>query len=170
MAVLTATLLSLIWYTYFTYRAVNNEPPTMVDIGFGYQRSPASMSFSVQNQRHHHLECTIGVRILAVSGDHQLPPPYGGRDADRFILKPGEAFHGSLPVGELVESLPLHRRTVLVTATAVWQDETGDTGTAGPKSWLVDLENQSMRRLYSRSEVDHEGARIVQGFPVTTPN
>lgn len=160
LAVLTATLIALVWYTYFTFKAVNNEPPTMLDFGFSYQRHPATFSLSIQNQRHHHVACVVAFSVYSTNGDWQLPPPYTGQQADQFVLKPGEAFHGSLPVETLLNSLPPNSRTVLVTARATWNDETGDDGIGGPKSWVVDLENQTVQRLYAESEVELDRERI----------
>ena len=162
LAVLTATLVSLIWYTYFTYQAVNNSPPTMLDFGLGYQSRPATLSLSIQNQRHHHVTCIISFQIFTQNGIWPIPAPYTGRTDDEFLLKPGEAFHGKLDVADLVSSLPLTRRSVVVTARGTWKDETGEDGIAGPKSWALGLEDQSMRRLYSSSELEAEKKRILQ--------
>ena len=161
LAVLTATLVSLVWYTYFTYRVVTNAPPTMLDFGLSYQRQPATLSLSIQNQQRHHVSCVVTFAICSRNGEWELPPPYKGMEADRFHLKPGEAFHGSLAIHTEVESLPPESRSVLVTAHASWQDETGDDGCAGPKSWVVDVESQSIRRLFSDSEVRVERQRIT---------
>ncbi len=157
IAVLTATLVCLIWYTYFTYRAVNNEPMTQLDFGFGYQKEPvATLSLDTQNQRNHNVLCVIHFSIQTYRGEWPMPPPYTGQTDDQLHLKPGEAFHGSIHIQELIDSLPLDKRTVVVTAEGKWQDEVNEEGIIGPKNWSLDLQNQSMRRLYSKSELDAE--------------
>ena len=163
LAVLTATLISLVWYTYFTYKAVNKDPPTILDFGFSYQKSPASMSLSIQNQRHHHVSCAIAFSIITANGEWPLPPPYTGQKEDKILLKPGEAFHGSVQVDSLIASLPENQRSIIVTAKGIWEDEVGEEGVAGPKSWTVDIEKQTVRRLYSKSEVDAEILKIKKG-------
>jgi hypothetical protein len=163
LAVLTATLVSLIWYTYFTYKAVNNEPQTQLDFGFAYQKDPALMSLSIQNQRHHHVLCTVSFSIKTAHGTWELPAPFSGHNDDQFHLKPGEAFHKSVNIQELIDSLPKDNRNVVVTATGIWEDEADEDGIIGPKSWAVGLDDQSMQRLYSKSEVDSEIQRIQGG-------
>jgi|SRR5579859_1716718 len=179
LAVLTATLVAVIWYTFFSYCALHREPAAV--IGFELEKAPSRMIVA-------HVENRSPFRSVAVRW--RVVGRRDGTDLDTGPeLGPGEAVLNLLPGEQREMNFPFapakgvtgspygpavqlgEPEKAFLQAEIVWQDDLRHTGSLGPHVYTVDVQDLAIQRY----QIVEEGKRAWAGaggkklFPLKTP-
>ena len=137
LAVLTATLITVIWYTYFTYRAVHREPETFLVTALRTSTStPLLLHPVVRNPMTRAVSVRVHVEAWVDGQSVDLGPFYRG-DETR-VLDAQQGFRGSLDLRDHVKShvdqgdFHWDTRELCARMDVRWTDAFGETGTTLP--------------------------------------
>lgn len=162
LAVLTATLVAVIWYTYFTYLAVHPLRDTRVEMRTELLGTvPLELQVHVDNPNRWPIEChlwihiwVVGYKFVPVNSDFHLGKealPLAPYESHLSIFRLGEA---SL-VGDL--SRPEKAREpsafLSVVVRATWEDAEGK-GDSGWKHWRLRANPPFKKLVIFKSEID----------------
>jgi hypothetical protein len=141
VAVLTATLVSLVWYTYFTFQLVNRRPPIRLSVDLSMDPSVGGLILrpivSNPNETPLHIEMTVEVWIGGV--ELTLDEFFRGRD--RVLLMPGDNVSPAIPVeGEKLGGSD----SILVRMHAWWHDDHGNSAPPTVKHWCLSASRQTL--------------------------
>ncbi len=133
VAVLTATLVAVIWYTCFTFLGVFGRKPTHLDLALEYAQPPGALRPIIRNLS----DNRVRVRIqLSAYWDALLPVPfddfYSGRE--EVPLEPHSGIGGWIEMGRP------DAKVLLVKMQLEWWDDAGRSGTTEPRYWLVEID------------------------------
>lgn len=158
LAVLTATLVAVIWYTFFSYCAIHRTEASRLN--WALQRSPGKRMVEVYVEN-----VTAGRRIslrcrLLGWRDHAPMTLHSTLTGDDwFTLKPGEPFVRNFPVPDAKGTAPWGPKVQLCEpAEAImrldiaWRDDLGDAGSLGPEYYALDVLDCEVRRYQSDAE------------------
>jgi len=161
LAVLTATLIALIWYTFFTFCALHREERGRLTFLVARGASRA-IEFTVKNPT---LERLIEFRWRVAGARHgkaiDLAPALGDPVAHLFALMPGEqrgdAFHIAEPAkvpgsqyGAAVQRAEPDQMVLQI--DLVWRDDIGGEGSIGPEFYAVDVLDCRVNRFQDRAK------------------
>lgn len=136
IAVTTATLITIVWYTFFAYWAANREEDGFAVLDL--KRDRQRLIPQVRNPTHRTLRVRVVMRVWVDEGDVTMGSFYRGED--EFIVPPQETFSGSLSlwdeitigrddIGEPI----IEQKTIRVSFHATWIDDLAEPGMVGPK-------------------------------------
>jgi hypothetical protein len=162
VAVLTATLVAIIWYTFFTFQAVHREGATWVTANIERRRDSGGDRYvvTVSNPTERVVHVQPILRAWT-DGRLALDRPLGVKDAEHFPLGPREVYEISpyLPPKN-VKHDPATGRVgppdyveLLVELTVVWNDEVGRSGSTLPKHWHEGTGHHFLTRIVSPSQI-----------------
>ena len=158
LAVLTATLVALIWSAYLTYTAVNNEPVTRLESFVNL--SPSGFDIELKNIGIHRVWITPKLSYLSVLGPEVADAPFTGDEDDPIVLYPGDRFQGHAPIADLRARLDGKLSCCLATLRISWRDIVGDTGSRG-EAYSFQADGHAMSRLYTAAEVRRASDQIT---------
>lgn len=155
LAVLTATLLAVIAYAFFTYWAATRKESTILRLDL--DRDKYTLKPTVENPTKRRVTVNLKMRVL-IDSERELPQGafYTGRDD--FTLLPGETFSGSVwlyPQLELESApgeglQPLHDE-IKVVLSADWSDDIDEEGSVGPRYFRLPLATEEVVPTVSSS-------------------
>lgn len=140
LAVLTATLIALVWYTFFAYVAAAKLEPSYVRVGLdrdGYELEPR-----IENPTRRSLRARIWMKVWAGGVPQEQSAFYSG--ADERFFGPEARLKGSVQAkeyfkvtrddfGEEVPGLP----EIFVMLRVKWTDDSDESGDTGPRYYRV---------------------------------
>lgn len=142
LGVLTATLITIIWYTYFTFLVVQREDSTFIVVNFstnletdGLHLYPFIKNYSKRK--------VIAKVFLEIQWDGQkriLIDFYNGKDD--FEIDPYLEFTGHIPppFSRAIKGFrPMPKNELLVKFNVQWQDDLGYKGETGFKYWRMKI-------------------------------
>lgn len=139
LAVLTATLITLIWYTYFTFIAIHREESTYIGINFKTIQETNGLHLYpfIKNYSKRRVIAKVFLDITWDGEKRTLINLYNGKDD--FEVDPYLDFRGHIIPPSLEEILaePLPRDELLVKFNVQWQDDLGYKGETGYKYWRM---------------------------------
>lgn len=138
LAVLTATLITVVWYTYFTYRAVHREPETFLLTALKWSsRRGFDLMPSVRNPMPRAISVWVHVEVWVDGQPIDLGPFYRGEEARPLDAQQG--FRGWLDLGQhlrhhqdSIGEVVWDTREMCARMQVRWADALGDTGTTLP--------------------------------------
>jgi hypothetical protein len=165
VAVLTATLIAIIWYTFFTFQAVHREPATWVS--FDLEQRPNG----TRGLEHHLVVTNPTDRVVWIrpmlqawtDGELVMDHPLGVRvEEGRFPLGPRESFEMRpfMPQTNAKydpatgKTGPPDFTELLVALYLEWKDESGRTGTTLKKFWHRGTGHPSLEGIVSQSRIE----------------
>ena len=144
LAILTLTVVAIIWYTYFTYRSVNAYVPTLVRArvdGHCYSNA-VTLAPEVTNDSPNHIRLRLALEVW-VDNIRMEQDPFWSAIVS-IMLEPRAGFTESVrfseppfpqptqdSVGELLRGYSECR----VRYTVFWRDQFGELGVCGPKHY-----------------------------------
>lgn len=149
LSVLTATLVAVIWYTYFTYRAVNRTEPAQLFLAYEGHRPERKLQFRVRNPAFSRsMRIALRMRLLRQGNAVDVPEVLSAAPGTEVYLRPQESFDIEVPVaaavpvpgathGPLVQLGEPAQFCVLFEAS--WVDDLGESGSVGPIPWAFDV-------------------------------
>jgi len=145
-AVLTATLITVIWYTCFTYLGVFGRKRTHLDLAMEYEPSSSPLRPIIRNLS----DNRVRVRIrLTAYWDALLPVPfddfYSGRE--EVPLEPHSGIGGWLEIGNP------NAKVLLVRMQLEWWDDAGRQGTTEPRYWQIELDRARISAVIGAANI-----------------
>ena len=165
LAVLTLTLIAVIWYTYFTYRSVHREPRAYLLLQLDYEPQLEILYPSLRNPTERTLAVRLTLDIWVDSTKVTLDPFYSGQEAKD--VGPTQGFRGAVdlvPHNKIVRDD--YRRPVsganevLVRLKAGWTDDLGDTGETLPIYKRIEPMQGQHHDLVAPSEIDRHFGQL----------
>lgn len=139
LAVLTATLIALVWYTYFTYESLHTLPPIALRFGLSCRSSAhgALIVPKVSNPNSVGLDMWLRVEIWADDHPLQVDAVYSGAEslflAPREVLRPEILFFWS----DLPQSEP---QSMKFRISAKWRTHRGEEGDVPAYMWFAPIQ------------------------------
>lgn len=172
LAVLTATLIAIIWYTFFTFQAVHREAPGWVVVDLVEQRVQGMNVYMRQFVAVNPVDrvLTISPRVKVwLNGELKRDGAIVVGDKESFQLGPGEEFQQNVAIGlgQKVRDPKTNQfrhdanSPCLVELSATWKDDIGRSGQTIPKYWERTGQG-TLQRLLSPSRVQELQGRGVE--------
>lgn len=164
LSILTATLVAIIWYTYFTYRAVNRTEAAQLLLTYEGQRPERKLHFRVRNPAFSRsVRVTLRMRLLRQGQAVDVPTVLSAAPGTEVYLRPQESFDVEVPIadaaappgatyGPKVQLGEPAEFCVLFEAS--WIDDLGDTGIVGPIPWAFNVLSLKATPLVQLAQVD----------------
>lgn len=157
LAILTATLIAIVWYTFFTFQAVHRAPPAWVNIDLTRKvvAEQSRVSVEVSNPTPFSFEVSATATFWCDGRKIHERSLHGGPIGEYFPLGPSEVLVLPFPWSELPYQddgrggFHPHYRDELIRITAEWRDRLGRKGRIGPKHWT----NGGWVRVVSKAEI-----------------
>ncbi len=135
LAVLTITLVAVIWYTYFTYRIASARIPTRLVVGLNCDFSNGLIRWVITNHGEVWSECEVLVRMWFDSNLHDVPDFFERQEV--FMIPVKESLEIGLPFGSTWEGRNIS--SVLIAVQVCWTDQFGFEGIEPVRLWLLDV-------------------------------
>jgi hypothetical protein len=169
LAVLTATLVVLVWYTFFTYCAVHRDEPTtiLVEVRKAALRRIEVMVRNASSGR----RVRVRLRIAGQRNGQAMPMPPGvdGSRKHELLLLPseirteviaidpaqpraGSKFGPKVALGEPEQAI--------VCVSVAWWDDLGESDVLAPDYWAVDIRHVDVRRYQRISSAEDEWRKL----------
>jgi hypothetical protein len=146
LAVLTATLIAVVWYTYFTFRAVHREEAGLVVYDLHYTPSDHSIDLKLENPTRRTVVAHAHTQVFLDDTEvEDLPPEFTGHPIRLTPLRT-PSHHLDLP--KLIEMRlpqddsgypPPRFSRIRAVITISWTDDLGGTGFVGPETYAGSL-------------------------------
>jgi len=153
LAIVTMTVIAVIWYTYFTYRSVHREPTAYLLLDLTYERSFDGLRPAVTNPSERTLEVRLTLDIWVDQKKVTMDAFYSGQESKK--VGPTQGFKGVVDLNPYTSA-----REILVRMTARWTDDLGDSGSTLPIYKRIEPMRASYD-LVAPSEID----RHFKGLP-----
>jgi hypothetical protein len=162
-AVLTLTLIAVVWYTYFTYREVHREEPGRIDVTMELSEHKAyALLVTIGNPTARVLSARLFMDLWVEDEPVATGDTWRGSRDQAVRLDPGEAIPARV---DLSASVTIERDefggtiitrgiSVKIRFKAEWTDEFGDEGSTGIKYWQGQLMERTIRRIFTAAEID----------------
>ncbi|MFI5168081.1 MAG: hypothetical protein ACHQQS_15850 [Thermoanaerobaculales bacterium] len=146
LAVLTATAVAVIWYTYFSYVAAHRVDPGLLLLGVEFSSGQGTFSPTVRNPTPRTLK--VRLQLKAWVDDLEIPADDFFSGKDEWILGPHGEVRLVVPFYDQFRQADYDTQTgkatggstaVLVRLRASWIDESGDPGTTAETYWRINL-------------------------------
>jgi hypothetical protein len=133
LAVLTATLVAVIWYTYFAFLGVFRRKPTHLDLALEYEPQSKALRPLVRNLGDNRVRLRIELgafwdALVAIPFDDF----YEGRED--VPLEPHSGIGGWIELGAPQGPMLVVRMRVS------WWDDAGYEGATEPRHWLIEID------------------------------
>lgn len=153
LAILTLTLIAIVWYTYFTYCAVNREESTIIQISLFEVKGDAS-STAIRPRVKNLTKRTVQIRPeLEIWIDKQPLPQsdFFSGNVPSFLV-PYDEWIGNVPIDKEVMrpkrdefgGILATRKTILIRFSLHWTDDLKEEGSTGQKHWEWDVLRQRL--------------------------
>jgi len=157
LAVLTATLVAVIWYTYFSYLAVHKQLPTRLSTDFQAEsHNLLHLHPVLSNPNHGYIRVRVYLDLWFDGRPFPTDGFYSGKET--LVLAPGDGFSGNIEIDEATLGNP---DTLLVRLRAEWEDDAGNSGTTPWKHWSVDTATTEAAAIVGESEI----GRLFDNLP-----
>ena len=140
LAVLTATLVTLVWYTFFTYLAATRQEPSF--LGIRLERDGLELEPRVENPTRRSLSAEIFLRVWVGSQEKPQSAFYCG--AEPLFLGPEGEFKGCVQGRDFLHFTQgaaggetANESELKVMLRVRWKDDLGETGDTGPRYYRV---------------------------------
>jgi len=142
LAVLTATLIAVVWYTYFSYRALHRQDPTLLVAEVQGLVNPIRLDLNVELTNHSPRRIVVRpyLEIWVDGSPHALDAFYTARED--LPLDPHHVFTRGFNIPLEPPPKPAggpHDWHVHVRLTVFWADDLKETGRVGPYSYYAEL-------------------------------
>ncbi|MFI5168083.1 MAG: hypothetical protein ACHQQS_15860 [Thermoanaerobaculales bacterium] len=166
LAVLTLTLIAVIWYTYFSYRLANPHLPTVLRVGLTGRGAPADVLLTpeLNNDSPNSVSCQITLELWA--DDAVIPQDdfYSGHVS--MPLDPQGVWSGRakiprarLPAAPAPQDSPAFK-SAKARLTVRWTDQFGEDGISGPVHCYADADTfYNFITLTTEPEIDRRFPR-----------
>jgi hypothetical protein len=168
LAVLTLTLIAVVWYTYFTYRSVHREPPAYLLPQLDYEAAFESLYPILRNPTERTLEVRINLDIWVDGARVEMDAFYSGRESKK--VAPTQGFRGAINLRPHTNikrdqyNAPVSgANEVLVRMTVEWNDDLGDSGSTLPIYLRIAPQAGQHHDLVAPSEIERH-FRQLPGF------
>jgi hypothetical protein len=173
--VLTATLIAVVWYTYFTYRSVHREDPThlLVDLNGVAHWSRIDLEFVLENRSARSVRTRQLLEIWVDKKPVVLDGFYSGRED--LSLGPDDVFSRSFNFD--VQTLGIPRTTqgvdpapgyseVHIRLAVWWFDDLKEEGRVGPRYWYAAVQTTpGVGPIIGAKHIEH----VFKNFPQADP-
>ena len=159
LAVLTATLIAIVWYTYFSFLAVHREEASELLLNVVRQPAGREIQLILRNPtRTRRLRVRFFVEVWRNGVRQPSTSLSETMKGEPFDLEPGNEYHhgvtfapplGVPPFGPAVQLG--EKPEALLRAAATWEDDIGASGVIAPRNWGVGVLNLSLRPVVRRS-------------------
>jgi len=103
LTILTATLIAIIWYTYFTYRAVAKTEPAQLFLTYEGHRGNRRLQFVVRNPTvSRSVRASLTMRLLRQGQAADVPAVLTAAPGTEVYLRPQGSFEVEVPVAPAV--------------------------------------------------------------------
>jgi hypothetical protein len=150
LAVLTAALVALVWYTCFTFQAVHKGGPIEVAVMFNPELHPGRLALTIEpwSGRPLHLVTRLHVQVWLDGKALELDDFLSGRDPFPMASRNTHEFHRSI---ELHGPNP---NEALFRVWLSWEDEDGGTGETLVQRWRTDVLRGLSYSVVGQAELD----------------
>ncbi len=162
LAVLTVTVVAVIWYTYFAYCSVHREPSTVLQLqvqGVMYaesvQLNPIITNLSPRT-------VAAKLQLTVTVDDDEVPLGAIYRGTTQLPLSPYEVFKGAVSVSPYIMkprqdsrgSMHFTRKAIRVVFRVDWTDDLKKKGTVGPKHWHATHEERKLYAVVAQENIE----------------
>lgn len=163
LAILTLTLIAVIWYTYFTYRVVTKDEPTIVQLALEFDPERLAVRPIVMNKSPRALSVALDLSARWDDGTRVdfNDPFYEGKDS--FPLGPHEGIGGWMPVQRL-HGFADDRKELRARMLARWTDDLDEKGQTNPRYWIIEITRDAYDRPTGRISAVIASANIKNFF------
>jgi hypothetical protein len=175
IAVLTLTLISVIWYTYFTYREVHREEPGRIEVTMELSEYKAyALLITIGNPTPRVLSARLFMDLWVDDEPVGTGATWQGSRDHAVRLDPGETLPARIDLSNSVKierdefggTSPTRGFSVKVRFKAEWTDEFGDEGSTGIKYWKGKILERTIRRIFTTAEIDMIFGPLSQNLAV----
>jgi len=146
LAVLTATLVAVIWYTYATYQGVFGRKGTHLDLAMEYEPSSAALRPIIRNLSDNRVR--IRIRLTAYwDALTQVPFDEFYSGGEEVPLEPHSGIGGWLEIGAQ------NAKVLIVRMQVEWWDDAGQEGTTEPRYWLIELDRARISAVIGAANI-----------------
>jgi hypothetical protein len=142
LAVLTATLIAVVWYTYFTYRALHRQDPTLLIAEVSGLVNPIRLDLRLELTNHCPRRLVARPYLEVWIDGQPLPLDAFYTAQEDLVLDPhhefGRDFNFPLTPPAAVATVQ-HDWHVHVRLTVFWADDLQECGKAGPYCYYAEL-------------------------------
>jgi hypothetical protein len=142
LAVLTATLVGIIWYTFFTFQAVHRVAPVWVELDLVRRASGGGHDLLavVRNPTEYLLKVSVTQRVWGERALLSVIPIHGGSAGEFFELPPMDTFEVTVKTMQEYEydvggTASAKYEDLVLELSAEWKDSFGRSGTSARKYW-----------------------------------
>lgn len=163
LAVLTGTLIAIIWYVYLTFMVVTHEEPSRAIVQVGSDQGPRELNFMVHNISHERsLTVRLSIRIFRDGELLEIPEELRGEAGNQVEVLPRTQWERKIKVApaKSVESSRLgpavqmgEPEEFLIEYGAAWVDDLNNRATAGPYNYVVQTLSLEIKQLPTSTEV-----------------
>jgi hypothetical protein len=165
LAVLTLTLIAVIWYTYFNYRSVHREPSGYLQVQLSYESTFETVNPIIQNPTERTLDVRLILDIWADGQRVEMDPFYSGGEVKRVDRTQG--FRGAVELKDIIKirrdayNAPISgAKELLVRFTATWTDDLGESGSTLPIYKRIEPLQNRQHDLVAPSEINKYFGRL----------
>lgn len=156
IAVLTATLIAIVWYTFFTFWAATREDPTFLRVSLS--RDALHLLPLIENPTRRTVTVRPIMRIWI--GGQELPQSEFYRGEDPATLPPEGSLQGSVDIrphfdvtfDEHGDASPEHN-DALVMLSATWEDDLGESGSTLPRYYRVPFHGGAITSVVAKENL-----------------
>lgn len=146
VAVLTATLVAVIWYSYFTFLGVFRRRPTHIDLAMEYEATSGALRPIIRNLSDNRVRARIR---LSAYWDALAPVPfdafYSGNE--EVTLEPNGGIGGWIEIGKQ------DAKVLVVKMQVDWWDDAGREGSTEPRYWHIELDRARISAVIGSSNI-----------------
>ena len=151
LAVLTATLVSLIWYTYFTYQTGHRRAPVRVALGLDLENIVGGLAFRPRIINASAEPLTISLSFELWVDGVAIPLGRFCAGKDTVVALPGDTTEPRirLDAAMIGGSAP----AILARAEVTWTDAFGNKGSTGSKYWELPSGSSSLTPVIGEQSI-----------------
>lgn len=161
IAVLTLTLIAIVWYTYYSYLAVHREVPGRVGVDISMRDRFRVLSIKVANPSPRFLQARLHLDLWVDGAPISTGETWQGAPGHEVELDPGEELPATIDLSNTETFEPDNEGGGTYTGAtecrlrfrATWVDDLGDEGATSWKYWKGNLVNHIIRRVLTTAEV-----------------
>jgi hypothetical protein len=164
LAVLTATLIAIVWYTFFTYCAIHREESSRLKVSLDRLESDRQrfLALTIANSTAERV-INFRIRLEVIRNGAKLEAHPVFSMAEEFTLHPGHSYEGVQEISpalavegskfgpgvQLGEPERFYSRL-----TIAWSDDLGEVGVIGPQHYSFDVRALTRKIVYVRTQLD----------------
>lgn len=155
-AVLTATLVAVIWYSFFSYCSLHPHPEAgRIQVDVQSTPPPGTLAVIVYNPTQSR-EVSFRWEIDGWHAGHPLIVEGAAANRAWLTLQPDERHSGTIPFAKQVHARPPQEAIMRVVVR--WKDDLGDERTYGPEYWVLDALHDQVRHYIDKVSAEQRFA------------